>query len=101
MREETSSLEQEQVRGRADRVRAQARPVRGIGSPPEDRRFGSNPFASARGTPFYRRIWKLVGLGVAEVRGLQQIEEENRNHATVADLRLDLKMLRDDIRTKL
>jgi putative transposase len=51
---------------------------------------------------FYR--WKKVygGLGVAEVRRLRQLEEENRKlKQLVADLSLDKSMLQDIVAKKL
>ena len=51
---------------------------------------------------FYR--WKKVygGLGVAEVRRLKQLEEENRKlKQLVADLSLDKSMLQDIVAKKL
>jgi putative transposase len=43
---------------------------------------------------FYRWKKKYAGLGVAEVRRLKQLEEENRQlKQLVADLSLDKKML--------
>ena len=49
---------------------------------------------------FYR--WKrFVGLGVAEVRRLRILEEENRKlKQLVADLSLDRQMLQDVLRKK-
>ena len=45
---------------------------------------------------FYRWKKKFGGLGVAEVRRLKQLEEENRKlKQLVADLSLDRKMLQD------
>jgi putative transposase len=45
---------------------------------------------------FYRWKKKLAGLGVAELRRLKQLEEENRKlKQLVADLSLDKKMLQD------
>jgi putative transposase len=51
---------------------------------------------------FYR--WKKLygGMGVAEVRRLKQLEEENRKlKQLVADLSLDKIMLQDVVRSKL
>jgi putative transposase len=51
---------------------------------------------------FYR--WKRTyeGFGVAEIRRLRQLEEENRKlKQLVADLSLDKEMLQDVIRKKL
>jgi len=51
---------------------------------------------------FYR--WKKLyaGMGVAELRRLKQLEEENRKlKQLVADLSLDKIMLQDVIRSKL
>ena len=45
---------------------------------------------------FYRWKRKFAGLGVAEVRRLKQVEEENRKlKQLVAELSLDKKMLQD------
>jgi len=51
---------------------------------------------------FYRWKKKFAGLGVAEIRRLKQLEEENRKlKRMVADLRLDKAMLQDVIKRKL
>ncbi len=51
---------------------------------------------------FYRWKRKYAGLGVAEVRRLKQIEEENKKlKQLVADLSLDKKMLQDVLSKKL
>jgi putative transposase len=51
---------------------------------------------------FYRWKKKFAGLGVAELRRLKQLEEENRKlKALVADLSLDKKMLQDVVSGKL
>ncbi len=51
---------------------------------------------------FYRWKRKFAGLGVAEVRRLKEIEEENRNLTQlVADLSLDKKVLQDVLSKKL
>jgi len=51
---------------------------------------------------FYRRKKKFAGMGVAELRRLRQLEEENRKlKQLVADLSLDKEMLQDVIRKKL
>ncbi len=51
---------------------------------------------------FYRWKRKFAGLGVAEVRRLNQLEEENRKlKQLVADLTLDKHMLQEVIRKKL
>jgi putative transposase len=51
---------------------------------------------------FYRWKKKFAGLGVAEVRRLKQLEEENRKlKQLVADLSLDKKMLQDVVSGKL
>jgi putative transposase len=51
---------------------------------------------------FYRWKRKYAGLGVAEVRRLRQLEEENRRlKQLVADLTLDKTMLQEVIRKKL
>lgn len=51
---------------------------------------------------FYRWKRKFEGLGVAEIRRLRQLEEENRRlKQLVADLSLDKEMLQDAIRKKL
>ncbi len=45
---------------------------------------------------------KFAGMGVAEVRRLKQLEEENRKlKQLVADLSLDKSMLQDVLRKKL
>jgi putative transposase len=45
---------------------------------------------------FYRWKREFAGLGVAEVRRLKQVEEENRKlKQLVADFSLDKKMLQD------
>ena len=45
---------------------------------------------------------KFAGMGVAEVRRLKQLEEENRKlKQLVADLALDKQMLQDALRGKL
>ena len=51
---------------------------------------------------FYRWKGKFAGLGVAELRRLRQVEEENRRlKQLVADLTLDKHMLQEVIRKKL
>jgi putative transposase len=51
---------------------------------------------------FYRWKRKYAGMGVAEVRRLKQLEEENRKlKQLVADLSLDKQMLQDVLRKKL
>ncbi len=51
---------------------------------------------------FYRWKKKFAGMGVAEVRRLRQLEDENpRLKALVADLTLDKHMLQEVIRKKL
>jgi len=51
---------------------------------------------------FYRWKRKYAGLGIAEVRRLKQLEEENRKlKQLVADLSLDKKMLQDVLSKKL
>ena len=51
---------------------------------------------------FYRWKRKYVGMGVAELRRLKQLEEENRKlKQLVADLSLDKVMLQDVLRKKL
>lgn len=51
---------------------------------------------------FYRWKRKFAGLGVAEVRRLKQLEEENRKlKQLVADLSLDKAMLQDVLSKKL
>ena len=51
---------------------------------------------------FYRWKRKYVGMGVAELRRLKQLEEENRRlKQLVADLALDKVMLQDVLRKKL
>jgi len=50
---------------------------------------------------FYRWKKKYVGMGVAEVRKLRVLEEENRKlKQLVADLSLDKQMLQDVLRKK-
>ena len=51
---------------------------------------------------FYRWKKKYAGLGVAEVRRLKQLEDENRRlKQLVADLTLDKQMLQDVLSKKL
>ena len=51
---------------------------------------------------FYRWKKKYAGLGVAELRRLKQVEEENKKlKQLVADLSLDKKMLQDVLSKKL
>lgn len=51
---------------------------------------------------FFRWKKKFAGMGVAEVRRLKQLEEENRKlKSLVADLSLDKAMLQDALRGKL
>ena len=48
---------------------------------------------------FYRWKKKFTGMGVAEVRRLKQLEEENRRlKQLVADLSLDRAMLQDPLK---
>lgn len=50
---------------------------------------------------FYRWKKKFAGMGVAEVRRLRILEEENRKlKQLVADLSLDKQMLQDVLRKK-
>lgn len=50
---------------------------------------------------FYRWKKKFAGMGVAELRKLKQLEEENRKlKQLVADLSLDKRMLQDVIQGK-
>lgn len=50
---------------------------------------------------FYRWKKKYAGLGVAEVRRLKQLEEENKKlKQLVADLSLDKRMLQDVLSKK-
>lgn len=50
---------------------------------------------------FYRWKKKFTGMGVAEVRRLKILEEENRKlKQLVADLSLDKQMLQDVLRKK-
>ena len=50
---------------------------------------------------FYRWKKKFAGIGVAEVRKLRILEEENRKlKQLVADLSLDKQMLQDVLRKK-
>jgi len=51
---------------------------------------------------FYRWKKKFDGMGIAELRRLRQLEDENRRlKALVADLTLDKHMLQEVIRKKL
>ena len=51
---------------------------------------------------FYRWKRKFAGMGIAELRRLKQLEEENRKlKALVADLSLDKHMLQEVITKKL
>ena len=51
---------------------------------------------------FFRWKKKFAGMGVAEVRRLKQLEEENRKlKSLVSDLSLDKAMLQDALRGKL
>lgn len=50
---------------------------------------------------FYRWSKKYAGMGVAELRRLKQLEEENKKLIQlVADLSLDKKMLQDVVQGK-
>ena len=50
---------------------------------------------------FYRWKKKFAGMGVAEVRRLKQLEEENKKlKQLVADLSLNKKMLQDVVQGK-
>jgi len=50
---------------------------------------------------FYRWKRKYIGMGIAEVRRLRILEEENRKlKQLVADLSLDKQMLQDVLRKK-
>lgn len=50
---------------------------------------------------FYRWKKQFAGMGVAEIRRLKQLEEENRKlKQLVADLSLDKTMLQDVLRRK-
>jgi putative transposase len=50
---------------------------------------------------FYRWKRKYLGMGVAELRRLKQLEEENRKlKKIVADLLLDKQMLQDVLKKK-
>jgi putative transposase len=50
---------------------------------------------------FYRWKKRFAGMGVAEIRRLKQLEEENRRlKQVVADLTLDKAMLQDVVRRK-
>jgi putative transposase len=50
---------------------------------------------------FYRWKRKFAGMGVAELRRLRQLEEENRTlKQLVADLTLDKHMLQEVLRKK-
>jgi putative transposase len=51
---------------------------------------------------FYRWKKQFAGMGVAEIRRLKQLEEENRRlKQLVADLTLDKQMLQDVLSKKL
>jgi putative transposase len=51
---------------------------------------------------FYRWKKKFAGMGIAELRRLRRLEEENRTlKQLVADLTLDKHMLQEAIRKKL
>jgi len=51
---------------------------------------------------FYRWKKKFAGMGVAEVRRLKQLEDENqRLKQLVADLSLDRRILQDALKGKL
>jgi putative transposase len=51
---------------------------------------------------FYRWKRKYAGLGVAELRRLKQLEDENKRlKQIVADLTLDKQMLQEVVTTKL
>jgi len=51
---------------------------------------------------FYRWKKKFAGMGIAEVRKLKQLEEENRKlKQLVADLSLDKQILKDALQGKL
>jgi len=51
---------------------------------------------------FYRWRKKYAGLGVAELRRLKQLEDENKQlKSLVADLSLDKRMLQDVLSKKL
>ena len=53
------------------------------------------------GPTFYRRKKVYAGMGVAEIRRLKQLEEENAKlKQVVADLTLDKAMLQDVLRKK-
>jgi putative transposase len=68
----------------------------------QDGHLGEHPFDSAQGRLFYRWKRRYEGLGVAEIRRLRQLEEENRRlKQIVADLSLDKEMLQNVIRKKL
>jgi len=50
---------------------------------------------------FYRWKRKFAGMGIAELRRLKQVEEENRKlKGLVADLSLDKQMLQDVLSKK-
>ena len=50
---------------------------------------------------FYRWKKKFAGMGIAEIRRLKQLEDENRKlKQLVADLSLDKTMLQDVLRRK-
>ena len=54
------------------------------------------------GQSFYRWKRKYAGMGVAELRRLKLLEDENRRpKQLVADLALDKEMLQDVLRKKL
>jgi hypothetical protein len=86
----------EELYGRADRVRFEAGRVGHIGGRgyPESRHQRADflPMEEAR----------FAALGIAELRRLRTVEEENRKlKQLVADLSLDKKMLQDVLSKKL
>ena len=63
---------------------------------PEDGYFGADPFDFAQGRHYYRWKRKYAGMGVAELRRLKRLEEENRRvKQLVADVTLDKLILKE------
>ena len=62
---------------------------------------GDHPEAGDRGANFLPLEKRLAGMGVAELRRLRQLEDENRRlKRLVADLTLDKQMLQDVLSKK-
>jgi putative transposase len=86
--------DEEAVYGRADCIRSASGAIR-HGVAEIIRKLGVSE------QTFYRWKRKYAGLGVAELRRLKQLEEENRKlKQLVADLSLDKKMLQDVLSKK-